>query len=104
MPSPGPAVRLALAKTRLRARIAARRQHCASLAVRVAAPLRWVEQVQQGWRSLGKAGKLGGFAVAWLAWRWARRSEAGVATAATRGPWRDLGHWLLTTMGRILVS
>jgi hypothetical protein len=65
----------------------ARAWHCGWLA-----PLRWVEQVQQGCRFLGKAGKLGGFAVAWLAWRWARRSEAGVATAAARGPWRDLGQ------------
>lgn len=94
MPAPGPTERITAAKRQLRRRIAARRQRCAALTVRVVTPLRWLDHVEAWWRSLGPLGKLGGAVVAWGAWRWARRSDAGQPSRAGVGWGAELTGWV----------
>lgn len=96
MLAPRPFERIAAAKLRLRARIAARRRRCVTLSARVAAPLGWLDQAERWWHALGPLGKIGGTAAALWAWRWARRSDAAAGAEARHGWWGEVFRWVVT--------
>jgi hypothetical protein len=96
MSAPGPVSRVREAKTRLRARIAARRRRCADLGARVARPLHWLDRIEAGWRSLGPLGNIGSAAAALLAWRWFEPTASVPSPADQPAGWKQLLRWLFS--------